>query len=389
VLILPKRFKDVNRIINYHDPRSGWHATRLNIFDDYITPVISYGRISLQNIYYTCAEVRALGLPVHPADFHFTIDKNGLRHVPHKDLSDFPLKYSVPGQWDSFYVDLPEGVRSDILPGAKTIITSTRNPQPAETERILQWFKKHKDSPGCLPKPPAEIGHYKPGKIAKRKSYQVPAKIGHKPRKPKPIADATIEPARRSVGREISLAWIEPVFWERMEADGLRMNEIEVFRILHTFRKYPETRHWRSPGKGSLGALCYTITGQSQISQMLVKVRRDIRKSGNPERREQAKRMGTSIKSVKRAIKKLGMLGYHFVIYYGYPQTMERISPEKQALREQRNETVPQSGPSKYAIATNKAQQKYFKKYDRICRDRKVRPCLMNLQKILGKSISL
>jgi len=389
MLILPKRFEDVNRIINYHDPRSGWHATRLNIFDDHITPAISYGRIISQKVYWTYAEVRALGEPVHPADFHFTIDKNGLRHVPHKNLSDFPLKYSVPGSWDSFYVDLPEGVRSDILPGAKTLIISDRNPQPAETDRILQYFKKYKYGPDCLPNLPAEIGHYKPGKIAKRKSYQVPAKISRKPRKPKPTADATIEPARRSVGREIRLAWIPPVFYEQMIADKLPINRIEVHRILRTFMQSPETRRWRSPGKGSLGSYCYTITGQSQISQMLEKVRRDILRSGNPERRKQAKKMGTGIRSVKYCIRDLGMLGYHFVIYYGFPEIMERISPERQALREQRSETVPQSGPSKYAIATDKRQQKHLKVCDRICRDHGVRPCFMNLKKIQGKSIFL
>ncbi|GAJ10921.1 unnamed protein product, partial [marine sediment metagenome] len=102
-----------------------------------------------------------------------------------------------------------------------------------------------------------------------------------------------------------------------------------------------------------------------------------------------AKKMGTGIDSVKRAIKHLGILGYHFVIYYGYPEIMERISPERQAIREQRSETVPQSGPSKYAIATSIPEQKRFQRYDRICRDHGVRPCLMNLQKILGKSVSL
>ena len=389
MLILPKRFEDVNRIINYHDPRSGRHATCLNIFDNYITPVIFYGRTSFEKVYWTSAEIRDSGLPVHPAGFYFTIDQNGLRQVPHKDLSDFPLKDSVPAPWDSFYVDLPEGVRSDILPGAETFIISARIRQPAETDRILQWFKKNNYSPDCLPKPLKKTGVSIRAKTTRRKSYPVPEKITRKPRKPKPTAEAKVEPARRSVGREISLAWIKPVIWEQMKADGLRMNEREVFRILYTFSKPPETGHLGSTGKNSLGSLYYTRTYQAQMVQMLEKRRRDIKKSGNPDRIKQAKKMGTSIKTVKRCIKHLGILGYHFVIYYGYPEIMERISPERQALREQRSETVPQSGPSKYAIAINKAQQKYFKKYDRICRDRKVRPCLMNLQKILGKSVSL
>ncbi|GAI68107.1 unnamed protein product, partial [marine sediment metagenome] len=302
---------------------------------------------------------------------------------------DFPLKYSVPASWDSFYVDLPEGVRSDFLPGAETLIISARIRQSAETDHILQWFKKNNYSPDCLPKPLNKTAVSIRAKTTRRKSHPVPKKITRKPRKPKPTAEAKVEPARRSVGREIRLAWIPPVIWEQMIADGLRMNEIEVFRILYTFRKFPETGHLGSTGKSSLGSLCYTSTYQAQIVQMLEKVRRDILRSRNPDRIKQAEKMGTGIDSVRRAIKHLGVLGYHFVIYYGYPKIMKRISPEMQALREQRSETVPQSGPSKYAIATNKAQQKYFKKYDRVCRDHGVRPCLFNLQKIPGESVSL
>ncbi|GAI59742.1 unnamed protein product, partial [marine sediment metagenome] len=271
MLILPKRFEDVNRIINYHDPRSGRHATCLNIFDNYITPVIFYGRTSFEKVYWTSAEVYNPDSPPHKAGFVWTRDEHGSVQVPHKDLSDFPLKYSVPAPWDSFYVDLPEGVIADILPGAETLIISARIRQPAETDRILHWFKKNNYSPDCLPKPLKKTGVSIRAKTTRRKSHPVSEKITRKPRKPKPTAEAKVEPARRSVGREIRLAWIPPRIYERMVADGLRMNEIEVFRILYTFSKPPETGHRRSTGKGSLGSYYYTETYQAQIVQMLKK----------------------------------------------------------------------------------------------------------------------
>ncbi len=389
MLILPKRFEDVNGIINYHDPRSGRHATCLNIFDNYITPVIFYEITSFEKVYWSPDETDNPNYFPHKAGFVWTRDEYGSVQVPHKNLSDFPLKYSVPASWDSFYVDRPEGVRAYILPGAETLIISARIPQPAETDRILQLFKKNNYSPDCLPKPLKKTGVSTRANATKRKSHPVPKKITRKPRKPKPTAEAKVEPARRSVGREIRLAWIPPRIWEQMKADRLRMNEREVFRILYTFRKPPETGHRRSTGKSSLGSYYYTKTYQAQMVQMLKKRRRDILRDGNPDRKKQAEKMGTSIKTVKRCIKHLGILGYHFVVFYGYPKIMERISPERQAIREQRSETVPQSGPSKYAIATSIPEQKRFQIYDRICRDHGVRPCLFNLQKILGKSVSL
>lgn len=386
---LPESFEDVKQIINYHDPRSGWHITCLSFFNTDRHLPVSARKTDPQKLLWSPDEVDNPDFFPHKAGFVWTLDEYGSVHVPHKDVPGFPLDKSYPAPMDSYFIDFRKDSRLPIMPTSETLIYFCRGPQLAEVEPHLQRFKKTNGWPDPLPGLLKKMGCYTRSKATKRKSYPVPVKISRKPRKPKPIKDATIEPARRSVGREISLAFIPPLIWERMEADGLRMNEREVFRILYTFRKYPETRRRRKGGKSSLGALCYTITGQSQIVQMLEKRRRDILRSGNPDRRKQAQKMGYGIDSVKRAIKKLGMLGYHFVIYYGYPEIMKRISPERQALREQRGETVPQSGPSKYAIAINKAHQKYFKKYDRICRDRKVRPCLMNLQKLLGKPVLL
>ncbi|MBA7604091.1 hypothetical protein ES703_11209 [subsurface metagenome] len=389
MLILPERFEDVKQIIDWHDPRSGWHITYLSFFNtDRLLPV-SARKTDPRKLLWSPDEISNPDFFSHKAGFVWKRDEYGSVHVPHKDVSDFPLKYSVPAPMDSYFIDFPEDSRLPIMPKAETLIYSCRGPQLAEVEPYFSLLKNPNDWPNQPPKLLKKMGCYTRSITPRRKSDPDPDKITRKPRKPKPTRHPRVEPVKLSLERKLRLAPIPPVLWEQMIADGLRMNEIGVFRILYTFMKPPETGHRRSPGKSSLDSYCYTETYQAQISQMLKLHRSDILRWGNPDRKKQAEKMGTSIRTVKRATKKLGILGYHFVIYYGYPKIMERISPERQALRKQRSETVPQWGPSKCAIATDKRQQKHLKVCDRICRDHGVRPCLFNLQKILGKSVSL
>lgn len=183
----------------------------------------------------------------------------------------------------------------------------------------------------------------------------LPPEISPQLEGPKPTAE------RVSVGRTRKFAWIRPHIMELMEADRLPMNRIEVYRIIYTFRKYPERTRERPAGYGPRYRFAYTTIYQSQISHYLEVRRKDIMATARGDRRKQAKRMGTCPRTVQYAVHDLCRLGYIARVYPGRPKDYPWLSEEQQAHRLRRHERHPQYGPQKYTVATDRRQRDYIK----------------------------
>ncbi|MBA7636346.1 hypothetical protein ES703_43964 [subsurface metagenome] len=193
------------------------------------------------------------------------------------------------------------------------------------------------------------------------------------PEKPTPTV------GRRSVGQIRKFAYLPPRIWDLMEADSLYMAARQVYTILYTYREYPEKTRIRAKGKGPAYPLPYTITYQSQIIDNLKVRRSDLLATASSERRNQARKMGTSLSTVKRAIRRLCEAGWIARVYPGRPKDCPWLTPEQQERRIQRHEQVPQWGPQKYILATDKYQRDGIKGLNRKLKELGLPPYLIYL----------
>jgi len=282
------------------------------------------------------------GTGLNPKPFH--------RATPPKTWSEAPsflrkLKFPIYAEEADFYCFYPATYNLEHHEVSAYFRTVGVFDQQA-TQRQLEYFREYNlELP--TPDPPTWMVLYSPSPEAlldPKLSAQINAWL-----KP-PFAD-------RSVGLTRKFAYLYPRIMEPMKADGLLMRDIEVYRIIYTFRKYPEKSRIRAKGKGPLYPLPYTITYQSQIADYLKVRRRDLLATAMGARRYQARKMGTSPKTVKRAIHRLCEAGWIARVYPGRPKDCPWLSPQAQERRDQRHERVPQWGPQKYMLATDKYQR--------------------------------
>lgn len=114
---------------------------------------------------------------------------------------------------------------------------------------------------------------------------------------------------RRSAGRDLKLAWLPAELLNLKSYQRLSLGAQEVYRIYRTYSKIPE-------GKSRYR---YIQTGVAQTCQLLDQRKKDILRSGTPELRKRAARMGVSDKSVKRYLSELLKEGWLIRILQGYP----------------------------------------------------------------------
>ena len=201
------------------------------------------------------------------------------------------------------------------------------------------------------------------------------------PAKPAPTTRKAIpKPQARSVGRIRKFAWIHTPFMELMEADGLPMICIEVYRIILTFRQFPERPRERPTGRGPRHPFAYTTIYQSQISDYLEARRKDMTATARADRRSQAERMGTSLSTVKRATRRLCRDGYIGRVHPGRPEDCPWLTEEQQLARIQRHERHPQWGPQKYIVATDRRQRGLLKTLNRKLKKAGLPPYLIYLK---------
>ena len=201
------------------------------------------------------------------------------------------------------------------------------------------------------------------------------------PARPAPATTEAIpKPRARSVGRTRKFAWIHPPFMELMEADRLPMNRIEVYRIILTYRQFPERTRERPAGRGPRHPYGYTTIHQGQISGYLEERRKDIMATARAARRRQAKRMGTSLRTVQYVIDHLCRLGYIMRVHPGLPKDCYWLSDEQKSRRIERHERHPQWGPQKYILATDRRQRGLLKTLNRKLKEAGLPPYLIYLK---------
>ena len=206
--------------------------------------------------------------------------------------------------------------------------------------------------------------------------FQEPA-----PAPPRPTTrEAIPKPRTRSVGRTRKFSWIHPPFMELMEADRLPMNRIEVYRIILTYRQFPERTRERPAGRGPRHPYGYTTIHQGQISGYLEERRKDIMATARAARRRQAKRMGTSLRTVQYVIDHLCRLGYIMRVHPGLPKDCYWLSDEQKSRRIERHERHPQWGPQKYILATDRRQRGLLKTLNRKLKEAGLPPYLIYLK---------
>lgn len=183
----------------------------------------------------------------------------------------------------------------------------------------------------------------------------------------------------RSVGRTRKFAFLPPRIMEPMEAEGLSMLLIEVYRILFTHREYAKGSRKRIKGKGPAYRPPYTKTLQIQIADYLKERRLDLLNTARGKRRTQARKMGTSRSSVQRAIHGLCEAGWIARVYPGRPEFCPWLSPQEQDRRIRRHQRVSQWGPQKYMLATDIYQRDGLKGANRKLKELGLPPYLIYL----------
>jgi len=213
-------------------------------------------------------------------------------------------------------------------------------------------------------------------------SDRTPEPIRAPARESKPTPDAAAIPGKRSVGRIMKFAWIRPGFIELMKSDGLSLNRIEVYRIIYTFRKYPEKRRRLSTDTGPRHPFPYSSIYLFQISELLKIRQADIIATGRGDRRNRARKMGASQRTARRCIDDLCRHGYLIRVHPGSPKLRKDFSEYQQIAREQEHEQNPQWWPQKYMVATDRRQRDLLKTLNRKLREANKPPYIRNLKDI-------
>lgn len=362
---LPSSPEDVKHILTALDPHTGNYAAFLLTDDRFINIPVVADTIDLFSLLYRLGEINHPDAFIHETGFLAFFRDETTLYLPHKDLPRFPFPRSQPATFEVGIVDFGQPVQFYGLGETDTLITLERPAQRGEISkrdishvrtvaRTRERDKKSDYDP---------IGQPETTDSKKRHLHVVPPTSGvaqvPEPEKPTPTVDS------RSVGLTRKFAYIPGKLMELMEADRLSMRDIEVYRIIYTFRKYPEKPRIREEGKGPAYPLPYSITYQSQIIDYLKIRKTDLMATARVERRNQARKMGISLRSVKRAIHRLCEAGYLARVYPGRPKDCPWLTPGQQERRIERHERVPQWGPQKYILATDKRQRGLLKVLDR------------------------
>lgn len=371
--------EDVKHILALVDPHTGNYAVFPATDHELINIPVAAARIDLFSLFFRDGEIDDPDLSVHETGLVVYLYEDSTLGIPYKDLPGFPLPSSVPADFQVGIVDFDQprqfrgiGV-TDFLallwrPVQLDEITQQHVSLVNTVSRVRERKLKDQD--------PHDLAQ-SPGQDPDRHLHVVPAAPGlvEVPEPVKPAPDVH----RRSVGRTRKFAYLHPRIWDLMEADGLSMRDIEVYRFLYTHRKYAEESRIRAKGKGPAYPLPYTITLQSQITEYLKVKKSDLLATARGKRRHQARKMGTSRSTVQRAIRKLCRLGYLGRVYPGRPKICPWLSDQEQDRRIQRHERVPQWGPQKYILATDKCQRDFLKGRNRKLKDLGLPPYLIYL----------
>jgi len=358
---LPQRPEDVKWILDNLNPHTGKHAVYPATDDGLINIPIAAGTIDPFSLLCTPEEFDHPDAVRHESGFIACFLDEQTVQIPYKDLPGFPLSRSRPADFQMAITDFHRSVKFRDIGATDILITFWRPVQRGEITggHITQiydgaWRRERDKESDHDP-----VGQPQTTDSKQRHLHVVPAGPGvvevPEPEKPTPAVE------RRSVGLTRKFAYLPGKLMDLMEADGLSMLDIEVYRIIFTFRKYPEKTRIRAKGKGPLYPLPYTITYQTQIIDYLRVIKLDRLQTARGARRYQALMMGTSPKSVKRAIHRLCEAGWIARVYPGRPKVCPWLSPQAQERRIQRHQRVPQWGPQKYILATDKCQRDFLK----------------------------
>jgi len=371
--------QDVKHILIPVDPRTGNFAVCLATDHGFaVIPVVA-GQMEPSDLFYGQGEIDDRGATEHESGFIAFFRDDSTVQLPLKDLHRWPLPGSSPADFQFAITDFDEPIECRGIGAVDIVIFLWRPAQPGEiTQQHINTLNtmmrvEKLEARGQDPHSQVE----RPGQAPARHLHVVSAapEVAKAPEPEKP----TPTEGRRSVGLTRKFAYIHPRIMELMQADGLSMLDMEVYRIIYTFREYPQKSRIREEGKGPAYPLPYTITYQSQIVENLKARKTDLMATARGERRNQARKMGTSRSSVQRAIRRLCEAGWIARVYRGLPEHCDWLSPEQQERRIQRHERVPQWGPQKYTLGTDKCQRDFLKGRNRKLKELGLSPYLINL----------
>ena len=365
MLTLPKRFEDVKHIITGYDPCLCEYVTFLETAQGIIDQPVYAGTIEPRRLFCGTDEIDDPNVKLHPSGVPFIQGEGNSISIPVNDVYGFPFPESRPADFTVILSNLPDDRIFKHLDNARTVVIFMRDPQPGEIPAWLFVWIKTGQLPDRLQLKHKETHPHGQAQIGRLISDRTPEPIRAPARELKPTADAAAEPGRRSVGRKHKFVWIRPDFLELMEADGLDLTCIEIYRIIYNYRKYPETSRRQAADNIRLDKSSYTKIYLSQVVEYLKIRKADLIATARGDRRDQAKKIKTSERTVKRRLAKLHQLGYTFRWEPGRPKVMKDISAEKQARREQRKGSDSLPTPTKYEPATSKRQRNNLKSKSR------------------------
>ena len=380
---LPEHPDDVKLIKTAIDPCTGKWVTLLELDEAVLNRPVAAGIIPPQKVFYKTDQINHPDVEYHPAGLAYIKNKDGTISIPHKDFSGIPFRNSKPADMTAILYDLSEGQTIKWLDGARTVVTFIQTPQPGELESWFFKWLKTRQLPDYLLEADGETDRHNQGQTTSQEQDLDPGPSEAPVSESDPAAGTAAKPQKRSVGTKRKFTWIEPGFLELMEADGLSMSCIETYRIIKTYRKYPEKTRKRANGEGPRDRFSYTITLQSQISEYLKTRRKDMIATARGDRRKQAKKMGVSPRTVKYNIATLCRRGYIGRVYRGRPKEWPKLTEDEKALRNELHERHPQWGPTKYRVAIDKRQRDYLKTLDRKLRKAGLPPYHIYLKNLL------
>jgi len=361
------------------DPHTGNYAAYPATDHGLINIPIAAGTIDPLSLLCTPEEFDHPDAVVHESGFICCFLDEQTVQIPLKDLPRFPFHRSEPADFQMAITEFHRSVQFRDIGQSDILITLWRPVQPGE---ITQREISHVNRVFTVRQREAQDQDrhdqaQPPGQAPDRHLHIVPPTPGvaqvPEPEKPTPPVDT------RSVGLTRKFAFLPPRIWDLMEADSLYMAARQVYTILYTYRKYPEKSRIRTKGKRPLYPLPYTITYQSQMADYLKVRRRDLLATAGSVRRYQARKMGTSLDTVQRAIHRLCESGWILRVYPGRPKVCPWLSPQAQERRDQRHSRVPQWGPQKYLLATDKCQRDLIKGLNRKLKELGLPPYLIYL----------
>lgn len=352
---------DVKHVLVLVDPHTGNYAVFLATDHELITIPVSARTMPLFSLFYRSGELDYLHHSVHHSGIVAWLEDGTILCVPLKHPPGFPLRTSKPGDFRVAIQDFAQPLELPDIGTVDTVVLLWRPVQPGEITppMIAHINRAHKVRW-------REFQDQDPHDQAQR-SAQEPDPSPHVtppgpgiPQPPEPEKPTPPVP-KRSVGRTRKFAFIHSRIMELMEPDGLSVRDIEVYRIIYTYRKYPEKTRIRPKGKGPAYPLPYSIIYQAQVIDYLKVRRTDLLATATGPRRNRARQMGTSRSAVQRAIDKLCRFGYLARVYPGRPKDCPWLSPQAQERRDERHWRVPQWGPQKYILATDRCQRDLLK----------------------------